>query len=98
MVRHDSSFDSVGDSQVAEAAEGLDRLFVRYGLELKVASFFAVTFASGILLRRFVHAPNVEPIISIGIWFTLIFAVCTAILGGIVKVADAVQRRRHDYE
>lgn len=98
MVRHDSSFETVNDSEVADAAEGADRVMERHGLALKIAAFYAVAFTSGVLLRQSVHAPNVEPIISIGIWFTVIFALCTALLGGVLKLLDAVQRRRHDYE
>ncbi|MUV60895.1 hypothetical protein [Halobacterium sp. CBA1126] len=50
------------------------------------------------LARRVVTSPDAEILLSIAVWFTVIFAACTALLGGVVKLVEAVQRRRHDYE
>lgn len=94
MVRHDSSHDTAGDSQVSAAAEGAFRLVDRYEVALKAATFYAVALGVGLVLRHAASNPSLMQIISIGVWFTIMSAICTAILGGIIKVVGGVRRRR----
>jgi predicted phage tail protein len=98
MTEYDSDHQSLTDSEVGEAAGGAERIVQRNVVPIQIAVFYAVVLGAGLLARRLVHGPNIDTLISIGIWFTVIFAGCTAILGGTIKLVSAVQRRRHDYE
>lgn len=98
MTRYDSEYDTVADSEVSDAAQGLGRIVERNVLAIKLAVFYAVTFGVGVVAYKLVHGPNVEAVVAIWLWFTVIFAALTAVLGGFVKVVDAIQRRRHDFE
>ncbi|MXR19889.1 hypothetical protein [Halobacterium bonnevillei] len=94
MVRHDSSHDTAADSQFRAAAEGAFRLVERYGVALRAAAFFAVALGVGLVLRHAAPNPALKQIVSIGVWFTIMSAICTAILGGVVKVVGGARRRR----
>lgn len=98
MTRYDSEYDTSTDSGVAEAAEGASRLVERNVLAIKMAVFYAVSFGATYAVYRFVEGPNAPEIVAIGMWFIVIFAVLTALFGGVVKVLDAIQRRRHSFE
>lgn len=91
MSRFDSDYPSY---QGRADTGGVGRLLERYAVPLQVAAFYAVVLAAGVALRRIVDGPNLELLLSIGIWFTIIFAACTALLGGVVKAATVLQRRR----
>jgi hypothetical protein len=94
MVRHDSSQDTAADSQFGAAVEGAFRVIDRYGIALKTAAFYAVALGVGLVLRHAAPNPSLKQIVSIGVWFTIIFAVCTAVLGALIKVVGGVRRRR----
>jgi hypothetical protein len=94
MVRHDSSHDTAADSQFRAAAEGAFRLAERYGVALQATTFFAVALGVGLVLRHAAPNPALKQIVSIGIWFTIMSAICTAILGGVIKFVGEVRRRR----
>ncbi|MFB6269223.1 MAG: hypothetical protein ABEH83_04715 [Halobacterium sp.] len=98
MTRYDGEYDTVTDSEVSDAAQGLGRIVERNVLAIKLAVFYAVTFAVGAVTYKVVHGPNIEAIVAIWLWFTVIFAALTAILGGFIKTIGAIQRRRHDFE
>ncbi|WP_336036945.1 hypothetical protein [Halobacterium yunchengense] len=94
MTGYDSEHDDATDSGVGDGLAGAGRVVERNAFALKVTAFYAVALAAGVAARRLVHGPTVDVLLSIAIWFTIIFAVCTAALGAFVKVVDAVQRRR----
>lgn len=96
MTWYDSDHESTVDSRIKSAAEGAGRIVERNVLAVKLAAFYAVMYGVGQGVRGLVHGPNAEAIVAIGNWFVVIFAVCTALLGGLVKLAGAVQRRRYD--
>jgi hypothetical protein len=98
MSRYDSDHRGAHGAAAGAGTEGTERFVARNSLPLKVAAFYAVALAAGVLARRAASGPNVEILLSIAIWFTIIFAACSALLGGVVKLFGAVQRRRHDYE
>lgn len=98
MTRYDSEYDTVADSEVNDAAQGLGRIVERNVLAIKVAVFYAVTFGVGVVAYELVHGPNVTAVVAIWLWFTLIFAACTALFGAVVKIHGAIQRWRHDFE
>ncbi len=93
MSRFDSDH-AYRDTEAGDTAV-VGRLLERYAVPVKVAAFYAVVLAAGVGMRRLVDGPNLELLLSIGIWFTIIFAACTALLGGVVKAVAAVQRYRH---
>lgn len=97
MTPYDSEYETSADSEVGEAAEGAARLVERYHLVLKVAVFYAVAFGLGLLAFHMVDGPNAQAIVAIGLWFTVIFAVLTALLGIGVKLLEAVARHRRGY-
>jgi hypothetical protein len=98
MARYDSEYDTVRDSEVNDAAQGFGRIVQRNTLAIKFAAAYATSFLLGLVAYRFFEGPNVEAIVAIWLWFTVIFAACTALLGAVVKTLDAIQRRRHDFE
>lgn len=98
MTRFDAEFETTTDSEVSDAAQGFGRIVERNTLAIKLAVFYAVTFGAGLAAYRVVEGPNVEAVVAIWLWFTVIFAALTALLGGFVKTIDAIQRRRHDFE
>ncbi|MGB9963455.1 hypothetical protein [Halobacterium hubeiense] len=93
-------FDADRPNRAASGAatSGTEGFVERNSFPIKVAAFYAVALAAGVLARRVVTSPDAEILLSIAVWFTVIFAACTALLGGVVKLVEAVQRRRHDYE
>lgn len=95
MTWTDSEHDGVTDAGLSDGLAGAGRLVERNALAVKVAAFYAVALGLGVLTRRLVHGPTVDVMLSIAIWFTLVFAICTAILGVLVKLVDTVQRHRH---
>ena len=97
MNRYDSEYESVSDSDVGEAAEGAERLVERHHLAIKAAVFYAVAFGVGLLAYRLVESPSAESLVAIALWFTVIFAVLTGVLGAIIKAAEAIRRRREEY-
>ncbi|WP_353633543.1 hypothetical protein ABSL23_09510 [Halobacterium sp. NMX12-1] len=98
MSRYDSDNRGAHGTTAGTGTEGIGRFVEQNALPLKVAAFYAVALAAGLLARRVVSGPNVEILLSIAIWFTVIFAACTALLGAVIRLFSAVQRRRHDYE
>lgn len=98
MSRYDSEHERISDSDFGETAEGVERLVERYNLEMKVAAFYAVAFGVGLLAFRLVSGSSAKAIIAIAIWFTVIFAVLTTVLGGLIKAFDAVKRSGENYE
>lgn len=98
MTRYDSEHETTTESKGRMALKGAGRLVERNMLAAKLAAFYAAAFGVSLLARHLAKTPNLDEIASIAVWFTIIFAVCTAILGTIVKAFDFVQRRRHDFE
>ncbi|MCG1002680.1 MULTISPECIES: hypothetical protein [Halobacterium] len=98
MSQFDSDHRGARGTPVGAEAAGTEGFVGRNSLPIKVAAFYALVLATAILARRVVSGPNVEILLSIAIWFTVIFAACSALLGGVVKLVGAVQQRRHDYE
>ena len=98
MSRYDSENRGAHGTRAGAETEGFERFVEQNSLPLKVAAFYAVALAAAVLARRVVSGPNVEILLSIAIWFTVIFAACSALLGGVIKLFGAVQQRRHDYE
>jgi len=93
MSRYGSDHRARGTAAGA-GTEGAERFVQRNSLPLKAAAFYAVVLATAVLARRAVSGPNVEILLSILVWFTVIFAACSAVLGGVVWLFGAVQRRR----
>ena len=98
MSRFDSDHRGAHGTAAGAGTEGVGRFVEQNALPLKVAAFYAAVLAAGVLARRAASGPNVEILLSIAIWFTIIFATCSALLGGVVKLFGAVQQRRHDSE
>ncbi len=98
MSRFDSDHRGAHGTASGTGTAGVGRFLEQNALPLKVAAFYAVVLAAGVLARRTASGPNVEILLSIAVWFTIIFAACSALLGGVVKLFGAVQRRRHDDE
>ena len=97
MNRYDSEYETTSDSEVSDAAEGAGRLVERYQLPVKVAVFYVVLFGVSLLAYRVVDSPNIEPLIAIVIWFTVIFAALTAVFGIAINLIEAVQRHREGH-
>lgn len=98
MSQFDSDHRGTRGSASGTGRAGVGRFLERNALPLKVAAFYAVVFTAGVLARRAATGPNVEILLSIAVWFTVIFAACSALLGGVIKLFGAVQRRRYDHE
>jgi hypothetical protein len=98
MSRFDSENRGAHGTAAGTGTEGVGRFVDQNALPLKVAAFYAVVLAGGVLARRVASGPNVERLLSIAIWFTIIFAACSALLGGVIRLFGAIQQRRYDYE
>ena len=97
MNRYDSEYDTSSDSNVSGAGELAGRIVKRYQLLLKIAAFYVVVFGVSLLAYYVVDSPNMEPLIAIVIWFTVIFAALTAVFGIAINLIEAVQRRREGH-
>ncbi|WP_232701483.1 hypothetical protein [Halobacterium wangiae] len=93
MSRVDSEYESGSNSNAS--TETVNEPFLeRHSLAVKVAVFYAVTLGVWVLLRGVVESPNAETFTAIGFWFTVIFAVLTALLGGVIEGLEVMKRYR----
>lgn len=100
MTRFDSDSSAVteADSDVVRGLRGATRLAERYGLALRAALAFTIAASVGYAIHVLSHQQFGSNMGSIIVWFSIIFAVATALLGATIKVFSGIQRRRHDWE
>ncbi|AHG05245.1 hypothetical protein HALDL1_08080 [Halobacterium sp. DL1] len=97
MSRYNSEYESVSDSDFGEAADGAERIVERHPLALKIAGFYTVAFVAGLVAFQLVSGSSARSIVAIGLWFTIIFAAFTTIMGGAIKGFEAIKRNRNGY-
>jgi hypothetical protein len=100
MTRFDSDSSAVteADSDVKHALRGATRFAERYGLELRVALAFLVVGTTGYVIHTLAHQQFGNNMGAILVWFSLIFAAASAVLGAFIKTYSAIKQRRHDWE
>jgi hypothetical protein len=98
MALFDSETATEADSELVRGFRGAVRFGEQYALPLKVAAVFAFTTALGLGWHSVATQQFGNNMSAILVWFSVVFATFGGVLGGIIKISAAVQKRRHGWE
>lgn len=79
------------DTELADAYEGADRLAERYWFPLKLGALYAVVVALGYGIHLVASSQFVNTIAALMVYFTLLVAVGSAVIGGLFALIAAVR-------
>lgn len=96
MSPYDSDNTAVSnqaDTELSNAYEGADRISKQYRFPLKVTAFYATTIAVGYVVHLSFESQFANTLAALMVYFTLIFAAVTVLVGGLFKLTKVVRTR-----